>query len=557
MKQWNRSLLAAITVIVGLAGTPATAFSKPWKGAEMITRQTFKYGAFEARIRSAQGSGFTTPFFLWKDGSEQPGAQWQEQDFEMFGKNGGYQTQLMTPGRTEHNIYGWLPTPAWERYYTYRMEWTPNYLAFYIDGQLVRRETDAVEYAKFLDSSRAEAAQIRVSIWAGDWEWSGSFDSSWVPQAVFVNWIQTYSYTPGAGPSGSDFSPLWRDDFNSLDSGRWWQANWTFDRAVNDYVPQNVSTKSGALVLVFTDANNTGRFPTVPADDGKQRVLGPPVEHGPFEIPKRIEAEAFVAQSDSTPGNLGSPACGAGPVDLEVTSDPNGGYCNVGWSTPGEWLEYEITSASAGDFRVSLRAATTIAGVAAHVEIDGANVSGSLAVPANGWQVFSDVISGNFRVQAGSHRVRLVFDSGDVNVNYLEFLPGASGQCSPSAHVYEAEQVGSNVGGTVGDAWLLWSNGSIALQHQFLGQDTIVSVRAYGQPAAGVAPHMVVSVGGVVIGEAAVTATGQTGYAVYDFFANPTMGLRDVSVAFDNDYYADGEDRNLFVDSITVEECPE
>ncbi|HEY5956713.1 MAG TPA: carbohydrate-binding domain-containing protein [Polyangiaceae bacterium] len=549
-----RALCCALTWTLGLSLNPSHAAAKPWKGAETITRETFKYGAFEGRVRSARGSGFSTPFFLWRDGSEQFVDHWQEQDFEMFGKNGGYQTQLMTPGRTEHNIFGWLPTAAWERYYTYRMEWTPNYLAFYIDGQLVRRETDREAYGKFLDTSRAEPAQLRVSIWAGDWEWSGAFDANVVPQAVFVNWIQTYRYTPGAGPNGSDFTPLWRDDFNTFDTGRWWQANWTFDLAVNDYVPQNATAKSGALVMVFTDANTTGRFPEVPPDDGLQMVLGPPVGHGPFAIPGRIEAEGFASKADSTPGNLGSTACGVGDVDLEITQDPNGGYCNVGWTTAGEWLEYDLTSATTDNLRVSLRAAANQAGKTVHVELDGSNVTGPLTVPANGWQAFSDVISANFPVAQGSHRARLVFDTGDVNVNYLEFLPGTTNQCSPTTHTYEAEDLAATVGARDADGWNLWGNGRSYVEHQFIGANAIVSVRAWGMLALGVPPHMVVSIGGQVIGEANVSAST---YTAYDFFYAAAAGVKEISVAFDNDYYANDGDRNLSIDSITVEECPQ
>ena len=252
------------------------AHAKPWKGAELITQQTFLYGAFEARIRAASGSGLITPFFLWKNNSELPGEEWQEQDFEIFGRDGGYQTQLMTPGedgeqRTEHHIYHRLPEPAWERYYTYRMEWTPEYLAFYVDGELVRMETDADEFGKLMSTARAEPAQLRVSLWAGDTAWSGFFDEDAVPAAAFVNWVQTYSYTPGGGPGGADFTPLWRDDFDAVgpsapDSNRWWAANWTFDYAVNDYVGQNARVKDGILVITFTDEAGAGTLPAAPPD---------------------------------------------------------------------------------------------------------------------------------------------------------------------------------------------------------------------------------------------------------------------------------------------------
>jgi endo-1,3-1,4-beta-glycanase ExoK len=301
----------------------APALAKPWKGAELITQQTFRYGAFEARILAARGSGLITPFFLWKNDSEVPGQEWQEQDFEIFGRDGRYQTQLMTPGedgeqRTEHNTYHSLPSPAWDRYYTYRMEWTPEYLAFYVDGELVRVETDSEEYAKLMDPDQAEAAQLRVSLWAGDTGWSGRFDEDSAPAATFVNWVQTFTYTPGSGPGGSDFSPLWRDDFNGQgapDSSRWWAANWTFEYAVNDYVAQNGRVQDGALVLVFTDEDSTGLIPSVPADDGSSGgndggQTGPsPVdpdagngEEGPVSVdpePTRCEPITYAAQGMS------------------------------------------------------------------------------------------------------------------------------------------------------------------------------------------------------------------------------------------------------------------
>lgn len=51
-----------------------------------------------------------------------------------------------------------------------------------------------------------------------------------MPAASFVSWVQTHSYTLGSGPEGNDFSPLWRDDFDTQgtsapSSSRWWAAN--------------------------------------------------------------------------------------------------------------------------------------------------------------------------------------------------------------------------------------------------------------------------------------------------------------------------------------------
>lgn len=428
LKTHMRKPVVASAAFVLLLAAPAAA--KPWKGAELITHQTFRYGAFEARILAARGSGLITPFFLWKNGSEIPGAEWQEQDFEIFGRDGRYQTQLMTPGtdgeqRTEHNLYHDLPQPAWDRYYTYRMEWTPERLAFYVDGELVRVETDAEEYEKLMSPDAAEAAQLRVSLWAGDTGWSGRFDESAVPAATFVSWIQTYSYTPGSGPGGSDFSALWRDDFGgsgSPDGSRWWAANWTFDYAVNDYVGQNARVQDGALVLVFTDEGSVGQFPSVPPDDGSS----------------------------------------------------GGGFIG-----------------SDGD------------------------------------------------------------DGGDDDPGDGDDDPGDGAVCEDPGVLLAAEDMSPSAGGASADGWNLWSNGSLTAPYPFGSAAAIISVRARGQFGGGGWPHLVVTVGDEVVGE---TVVGSASYADYDFVASASGSAAPLALGvwFDNDYYQNGEDRNLYVDTVTI-----
>ncbi len=405
--------------------------AKPWKGAEMITRETYKYGAFEARVRSANGSGMVTAFFLWKDGSEIPGAQWQEQDFEMFGKNGKYQTQVMTPGnpRTENAVILPLSAPATEHYFTYRMEWTPTYLAFYVDGHLVRRETDPVVYAKLLDPARAEPAQLRMSLWAGDWSWSGAFAASAVPAHTYVEFIQVYNYTPGAGADGSDFTPRWRDEFDSpnINTNLWWFANWTFEYAVNDYVPRNAAIRNGKLVLALTDEATSGQFPLTAPDDNPPLpplLDPPPPNYEPIPLPARIEAENFSDYYEITPQTKGNIACmnSAYSVDTEVTGDTSG-VCNLSYTSVGEWVEYKVNAPVDSAYILKVRAATNQTGTMQfHVEVDGVMLAYPITVPRKGWQVYSDVaVPVPLILDEGDHVVRLVFDTGNINVNYLQF----------------------------------------------------------------------------------------------------------------------------------------
>jgi hypothetical protein len=91
-------------------------------------------------------------------------------------------------------------------------------------------------------------------------------DPAILPIHQFVNWIRYSSYTPGAGPGGSDFTSQWEDNFNTLDSARWGMASWTFGGNRVDFAPENVNVQNGMLILSLTQENQTGFSGTVPTD---------------------------------------------------------------------------------------------------------------------------------------------------------------------------------------------------------------------------------------------------------------------------------------------------
>lgn len=132
----------------------------------------------------------------------------------------------------------------------------------------------------------------------------------------------------------------------------------------------------------------------------------------------RIEAENFARFFDSDTLHNGN--CNSGPVDAEYTSDPSGGQCNVGWTTAGEWLEYDINIPQSGTFDFVFRVASANAGRTMHLEVDGVNVSGSIVSPSSGWQSFQNRTVSGVGLSAGPHVLRVVFDTGELNLNYID-----------------------------------------------------------------------------------------------------------------------------------------
>ena len=74
-------------------------FPKPYKGGELRTRQSYRYGRFEVRMKSAQGNGVVSSFFTYRDYWSEglSGAQhWNEIDYEWLGNhNNKVQTNLI------------------------------------------------------------------------------------------------------------------------------------------------------------------------------------------------------------------------------------------------------------------------------------------------------------------------------------------------------------------------------------------------------------------------------------------------------------------------------
>src|SRR5690606_17343699 len=91
-------------------------------------------------------------------------------------------------------------------YHTYAYEWTPEYIAWFVDDMEIRRETGEVATA-FSDNA-SSGMQIRFNIWPGDASFGGVFDQSVLPVYQYIDWIQYSSYADGS------FEVEWREDFD-------------------------------------------------------------------------------------------------------------------------------------------------------------------------------------------------------------------------------------------------------------------------------------------------------------------------------------------------------
>ncbi|HLP76595.1 MAG TPA: carbohydrate-binding protein [Candidatus Paceibacterota bacterium] len=143
----------------------------------------------------------------------------------------------------------------------------------------------------------------------------------------------------------------------------------------------------------------------------------------PISIPGRIEAENYdtngpgVSFNDLSVGNSGDVYRGDA-VDIEATSDFGGGY-DVGWIEAGEWLNYTINVQETAVYQFTFRVAGWNSSGAIQVSLDGLPLSGTQTPVTGGYQSWASVSIGNIALRSGTHSLRLEFQSGNFNLNYV------------------------------------------------------------------------------------------------------------------------------------------
>jgi beta-glucanase (GH16 family) len=229
---------------------PVAVVAKPYKAGEIYTPEARLYGKYVFSMRAAKGSGVISAFFLWKNGSEQPGSFWEEVDIEIFGKNNAqsWQSNIITGTATARITYEATHSHDFsfgDDFHIFALEWTPASLTWYVDDMSVRTE----------DSEQAAAlvspAQLRFNLWASDDPaWVGPWNDAILPVFMHVDWVEYYAWNDADG--GFESERLWRDDFDTFDSTRWAKADWTFDDNRADFIPENAYVQNGLLVLALT-----------------------------------------------------------------------------------------------------------------------------------------------------------------------------------------------------------------------------------------------------------------------------------------------------------------
>jgi pectate lyase len=176
---------------------------------------------------------------------------------------------------------------------------------------------------------------------------------------------------------------------------------------------------------------------------------GTPFSGTPVALPKAFPAVNFdkggegVAYHDLDPANTGGQFRTSEGVDIATSTDAEGGPYRINSIQAGEWLNYTVEVPADGSYDLGIRAASNQATPAAfRIELDGANKTGTIAVPnTGGWSTFKWVGKQGVALTKGKHVLKVVAETQFFNMNALSVLtpPPPSTGTGGSPMTIEAE----------------------------------------------------------------------------------------------------------------------
>lgn len=297
--------ICAKIVILSLLGI--TCWAKPYRGGELRTIQTYRYGRFEVRMQSAPESGVVSSLFTFHEFGSAGIEDWNEIDIEFLGRyDDEVQYNVITDWQVNHEHRQALDFNPATEFHDYAFEWTPDYVAWFVDGVELYRQSGL----HIQDLQRSQ--KMMMNIWQPDYpDWAGAFDPASLPVYAIYDWARYCYYVPGTGNTGTDnnFIEFWRDDFDSWDTNRWQKATHTWDGNNVDFIPANVVYQDGFMILCMTMPDALG-------------YDGPPLGAAPNGAPAPTDFQLYPAYPNPFNGFIHIPyyLSRTGKVQLEVSN---------------------------------------------------------------------------------------------------------------------------------------------------------------------------------------------------------------------------------------------
>ena len=260
-------------------------------------------------------------------------------------------------------------------------------------------------------------------------------------------------YTLSNQGTGSEIKENYLHDYAASEWSDYWVLPIYLDEGSSGFTVENNSYKNAPSGVgrnmpgQFTERNNNGYIESVAQAAGLQgefkniatRIDNIPlpdfsnvVPQAPFvenvTIPGTIEMENYdeggqsVSFNDKDFVNEGGVYREDGVDIVQIDStDKTKGYA-VGYTSAGEWMEYTVKVAEAGEYAFLANVATGAENAGFQLFVDGKAVSDTVVAPkGEDWSTYSFVDGKTAALEAGEHVLRVTITGDFLNIDWIKF----------------------------------------------------------------------------------------------------------------------------------------
>ncbi|MDE1991049.1 MAG: glycoside hydrolase family 16 protein [Rhizobiaceae bacterium] len=166
---WSKKQISVENGMLQLQFTQGKTGERDYACAEIQTTKRYGYGTYEARYRTATGSGLNSAFFTYIGPTDKK--PHDELDFEVLGKNTGQvQVNQYIGGKGGNEKLVPVAGGADQGFNDYAIVWEKDRLRYYVNGKLVQDVSDPSKIP-------THAQKIFFSLWGTDTlgNWMGKF----------------------------------------------------------------------------------------------------------------------------------------------------------------------------------------------------------------------------------------------------------------------------------------------------------------------------------------------------------------------------------------------
>jgi endoglucanase len=272
-------------------------------------------------------------------------------------------------------------------------------------------------------------SQYNVPIWLGE---SGENSNAWFTDAISlmeqnnIGWafwpMKKIDNLAGVTsvkttPEYEELLKMWKEKMAMPDPEK---AFSTLMQIADNYKMENVVIKYDVLDAMFRQVRSDETRPYI-----RHKVPGI-VFATDYDLGKMNQAyfdttsgNYWVDSGVRTPWNEGGKMRNDG-VDIEACTDTRTNGYQVAFIEPKEWLQFTITSKPDTEYDVNIRYAGS-AGKVYFADADG-KISGDIDLPdTGGFQTWKTFTATGINLKNKKNKLKLVFEKGGFNLNYLEF----------------------------------------------------------------------------------------------------------------------------------------